>query len=626
MIPEEREALTWTVRRRVTILMALMMLVLVVLMLRSWYLQVLHHKHYAELARNNRGRLVVEKPERGMVFDRRGRELAVNVPSFHLAMVLDDVKNLSETVDQVAGLLGVPPEPILKAARKQRSTIPYLPVRVRKDLSLKEVAEVEWAHIPGVVVLAEAERHYIYGEAVGHLLGYVGDVTEAQLVSGDYDEVLPGIRVGQYGAELSFDADLRGVTGNRRIEVDALGFEVRELSRKAPLVGNDVYLSIDIDVQKAAYKALKGRRGSVVAIDPRTGQILAMVSQPGLNPEEISRGVSDKRWKQITTAPGHPMLNRVVQGAYPPGSIFKIPVAAAILEREPGGDPLFCNGGHEFMGRTYRDWKKAGHGWVDIHKSLVESCDVYYYQYGDRLGIDTIAEFAGAFGLGRRTGINLASEHAGLVPTTRWKQETRGEVWFPGETLSAAIGQGYVLATPLQVASLLGTIGTGGKRFVPNIRMGTWERATGSLIVEQPQPLPQPPVASATYHEIKRALRGVVRELHGTGRAADSKRVSIAGKTGTAQVVSIAEDEVEVKDQEDVAYHLRDHAWFAAYAPSDNPVIAVAVLVEHGGHGGRESAPIARQVIESYIEAGGGKLGIDERVEMLIEARKRQGI
>ena len=602
MIPLERENLGWSVRGRVALTTGLILLGFLLLVSRSWYLQVLHHEKYMRLATNNKVREVAESPDRGLVFDRMGRPLVTNVPTFSLALVLDDVKDLEATSNRVGELLGIDTEKIREQARKQRRRVPYVPVTVHQDLTLSQVADIEWARIPGVRVIAETRRHYPYGKAAAHLLGYVGEITEKQLSSNAYAEVLPGSRVGQYGSERTFDAPLRGVPGSRQIEVDAQGFEVREISRVPPIVGNDVYLSIDIEVQKAAEQALGDRPGAVVALDPNNGKVLALASYPAFDPEELAKGVNSKRWQEISTNRRKPMFNRVVQGTYPPGSVFKIPVAAAILETLRGGQERFCVGEHKFLDRTFRDWKKTGHGMVGLRQSLIESCDVYFYQYGDELGVDTIAKYATMFGLGQVTGIDLAGEAKGLVPSTQWKMADRGKIWYPGETLSVAIGQGYVSATPLQMADLLAAVAVNGKRFRPTIRLGVWDSMEDGLLVDEPDPLPTVALAENTYKVLKSALTGVVWDAKGTARSARSKKVTIAGKTGTAQVVSMAEGDQDV-DEKDIPIRHRDHAWFAAFAPVEDPHIAVAVLVEHGGHGGSAAAPVARQVIEAYMGA-----------------------
>lgn len=622
----DREVLLWSVRRRIVVAMVAMMAVMGLLLFRAWYLQVLSHEKYAALAQNNRIRAVVEKPERGRIFDRQGRELASNEPSFNLALVLDDVDDLEKTVEQVARLLDVAPEPILEYARRQRRQVPYLPVTVRKGLSLAQVAEIEWAHLPGVKVAAETERRNNYGTSAAHVLGYVGEVSEEQLGDERFSGVLPGTRVGQYGVEYAFDETLRGIPGTRRIEVDAKGFEVRELTRDPSMIGNDIYLTLDIDVQQAAEQALGKESGAVVALDPETGQVLALVSSPAFEPEALSRGVTAKLWRAITTNRERPLLNRAIQGIYPPGSTFKIPVAAAIIEQVKGGSFLHCGGQYAFLDRVYRDWKVGGHGSVGVHDALVESCDVFFYEYGHQVGIDVIADYAGRFGFGQRTGIDLPGERTGILPSTAWKAEARGEIWYPGETLLAAIGQGYVSSTPLQVAAMMGAIGADGQRFEPTVRLGVWNSAESRVELDAPRPLPPAGLRASTYRTLHTALAGVVKEPKGTGKAARSQVVDIAGKSGTAQVVSLRDNEAHLRANE-IPRSRRDHAWFTAYAPAQNPVIAVAVLVEHGGSGGSHAAPIAKQVIEAYMAARAGYPPAEE-LPHLFEAQRaaREGV
>lgn len=617
------ESAGWAIRRRIVMALAIMWLGLALLLFRTWYLQVLHHDKYSALAKNNRIRVVMDKPERGRILDRNGVELVVNKPSYDLALVLDDVVDLTKTTNRVGELLGLEPDDMVKAARRQRRTIPYLPVTVRKGLSLEQVAQVEWAHIPGVIVLAETQREYRFGNAASHLLGYVGEITEKQMGDERYEGVLPGTRIGQYGTENSFDEYLRGFRGMRSIEVDAKGFEVGLLGRQAPQVGNDVYLTLDIEVQQAAERALGNRGGAVVALEPDTGRIIALVSHPGFDPSELSRGIAAARWQAVVSDPERPLLNRVVQGVYPPGSIFKIAVAAAVLEKRHGGREVFCTGRYPFLDRTFRDWKVGGHGMIGLHEAIVESCDVFFYEQGDRVGIDTIADYAFRFGFGKETGVDLPSERVGLIPTTQWKKEAMGDVWYPGETLSAAIGQGYVSATPMQVAVFMGIVGGGGPHYLPVTRQGVWDNQENKYIPVAPTALAPVELRTSTYRTLQRAMRGVVWQEKGTARAARSPVVDIAGKTGTAQVVGM--DDEDPKKQKDLRRKHRDHAWFGAFAPVKDPKIAVAVIVEHGGHGGAVAAPVAREVIETYMRQRETYPPPEELEQFLTERRKASG-
>jgi penicillin-binding protein 2 len=405
------------------------------------------------------------------------------------------------------------------------------------------------------------------------------------------------MQVGQYGAELAYDAVLRGQPGEKGVEVDALGHERRVVRQTAPVQGDDLVLTIDAEVQRVAEEALHGKNGVVVALDPTNGDILAMVSHPDFDPNVLSGGLTVSRWAEFLADPGRPLNNRAIQGQYPPGSTFKIVVAAAALERRvvTRDSQVTCTGGKFFGNRVFRDWKAGGHGVVSLHRAMVESCDVYFYEVGDRLGVDAIAEFAKVFGFGEPTGINLASEKKGVIPSTAWKLATRREPWYPGETLSVAIGQGYVTVTPLQLAMMIGAVATGGERHQPRYVREIRKRE-GQVVVLEPTPDDHVAVSPRTFALLREALRGVVVEARGTGGAARSPLVEIAGKTGTAQVVGMPQ-----RARSSSPRRFEDHAWFVAFAPMNAPRIAVVVLVEHGGHGGSAAAPIAKQVIESYL-------------------------
>ena len=580
---------------------AIAMLVLLgLLVLRAWYLQVVEGDAYRELSETNRVRVVSVLPQRGLIFDRHGRLLVNNTPGFTVYVVAEDAPSpLDPLIERLAGYLGLPEEEIRERIAGQRIARPYTPIPIKNHLTLKEVALIE-AHrldLAGVKIEVEAQRNYPLGAWASHLLGYVSEVSATQRSTTEFENLPLGIQVGQYGAELAYDAILRGRPGEKGVEVDALGHERQVVSHVQPVQGDDLYLTIDADVQRAAEDALEGKAGVVVALDPATGELIAMVSHPDFDPNMLSGALTASRWAELLADPGRPLNNRAIQGQYPPGSTFKIGVAAAALERRvvtPRSETA-CNGGKFFGNRVFRDWKAGGHGIVDLHRALVESCDVYFYEVGDRLGVDAIAEFALAFGLGRPTGIALPSEKKGLIPSTDWKLATRREPWYPGETLSVAIGQGYVTATPLQLATMMGTVATGGERHPPRYIREIRHR-DGTTMVPETIPAEHPAVSAKTFAVLREALKGVVLETHGTGGAARSSITQIAGKTGTAQVASLAQSSRKSR-----APHLEDHAWFVAFAPIDTPRIAVTVLVEHGGHGGSAAAPIAKQVIETYL-------------------------
>lgn len=588
------DRITWGV---LAILVLLGMLVL-----RAWYLQVMEGETYRGLSETNRVRVVSVLPQRGLIFDRHGRLLVNNTPGFTAYVVPEDAPvPIDSLIERLALYLDLPTEEIRERIASQQSARPYTPIPIKNHLALKEVALIE-AHrldLPGVKIEVEAQRNYPYGAWAAHLLGYVSEVSASQRSAAEFENLPLGMQVGQYGAELAYDSTLRGQPGEKGVEVDALGHERRVVNQVAPVQGDDLHLTIDTEVQLAAEDALDGKAGVVVALDPGTGEVIAMVSHPDFDPNMLSAALTASRWAELLADPGRPLNNRAIQGQYPPGSTFKVVVAAAALERRAvtPHSQTACNGGKFFGNRVFRDWKAGGHGIVDLHRAMVESCDVYFYEVGDELGVDAIAEFAQAFGLGEATGIALSSEKKGLIPSTAWKLANRREPWYPGETLSVAIGQGFVSATPLQMAMMIGAVATGGERHTPRYVREIRHR-DGTVIIPEVRPAERVAVSPRTFAVLREALKGVVVEAHGTGAAARSSLTQIAGKTGTAQVVGMAQGSRKSR--------VEDHAWFVAFAPMDAPQIAVTVLVEHGGHGGSAAAPIAKRVIETYL---GGQPG-----------------
>jgi penicillin-binding protein 2 len=596
--------------RRVVYLMIAILAIILLLFFRIWYLQVIRGRYYANLSENNRVRMVSLQPPRGMIYDRHGRLLANNVPSFNLYMMLEDVQNRDAVIEKITQYVQLSQEEIQRRLTSPRYSVPYLPVRLKEGLSMKEVALIE-AHrleLPGVEIQTESQRNYPYGNLAAHLLGYVGEVSSSQIEERNNETLLPGSVVGQYGIERSYESFIRGTAGEKGIEVDAMGHEMKQLYVKNPVSGNDIFLTIDLDLQKVAEAALGEDKGAIVALDPNTGEILAMVSHPSFDANRLSRGISNAEWEALSNDAGHPLTNRAIQGQYPPGSVFKIVSAAAALETKEvtPSFTVFCRGGFPFGNRIYRDWKAGGHGWMDLHQALVQSCDVYFYEVGRRIGVDRLAEFSARFGLGDETGVELLSEKKGLIPSSAWKESFKGEPWFPGETLSVAIGQGYLTVTPLQLASLIGTVANGGMRYQPILIKGVRDRQSGRLFEFGPVKTGEVGVSRKTLTLIQEALHGVVTEPRGTGVAAKSRGIEIAGKTGTAQVIGM---KLAGGDSGKLDKRFQDHAWFVSYAPVTDPRIAVAVIVENGGHGGSAAAPLARKVIEDYLHVVGPKTG-----------------
>ncbi|MEQ1846469.1 MAG: penicillin-binding protein 2, partial [Nitrospira sp.] len=450
--------------RRLFILRVGLLLVVALLGLRLWHLQIREGPYYRDLSENNRTRLVLLEPARGLIYDRHGVLLANNVPSFSLYVTLEDVKDREVLIQQLSNLLGFDPALVRKKMTAKGSKL--LPRKIKDRMTLRDAMLVESNRLdmPGVMIQVESQRNYPGGVTAAHLLGYVGEISADQLEKPEFVDLHQGSIVGQYGVEKSYDRHMRGMAGQKNVEVDALGHEKKAVVVERPQAGNDLYLTIDVRLQKVAEDLLGAEYGAIVALDPNSGDILAMASRPGFDPNVLSRELTAKQWVEIVQDEGRPLNNRASQGQYPPGSIFKIPMAVAALETKTmsPSSTVFCNGGYQFGKRLYHDWKASGHGYVDLHNALVHSCDVYFYTIGQRMGIDVMAEFGRDFGLGKATGVELPSERAGIMPSTAWKQKAKNEQWLPGETISAAIGQGYVTVTPLQMASLVGTVANNG--------------------------------------------------------------------------------------------------------------------------------------------------------------------
>ncbi len=586
-------------QQRLVFLKVGVLVVIGLLTLRLWQLQVRDGPHYLELSQDNRTRSILLHPARGLIYDRNGKLLANNVPSFNLYVELKDVKDQEALIQKLVEYLDIDATELRKQIQTRRSQTRK---KLKGGLTLREAALIE-SHrldLPGVVVQPEFQRNNPQGPYAAHVIGYVGEVSERQMAKEYFEGLHQGSIVGQYGVERQYDQLLRGQAGSKLIEVDALGHEKRTISVDKPQAGHDLYLTIDFNLQQLAEDLLGDEAGAIIALDPNTGETLALASRPSFDPNALSRGLSSKVWQDILQDTRHPLTNRAIQGLYPPGSTFKIIMAAAALESNAVdmSDTIQCNGRYRFGRRTYRDWKASGHGTVDLHKAMMQSCDVYFYKMGHRLGIETIATYARLFGLGKKTGIDLPSEQPGIVPSAEWKQKARGEPWYPGETISVSIGQGFVTVTPLQMAQVIATISNNGVAHQPRLIRGVRRRNTGQIETwPTPQAIPLG-LNPAFVKGIQRSLASVVSE--GTARQANSLLVTIAGKTGTSQVVALRPDK-----EKDTPKEFRDHAWFVSYAPFENPQIAVAVLAEHSGHGGSAAAPLARELIEAFVKQNG---------------------
>ena len=596
-------------RLRVVVAMMFVCICLGLLAARFYYLQVLRHSYYLTRAEDNRIALLPTVPNRGTIVDRNGVVLARNYATYTLEITPSQVDNVEVTLDELATLVAIEPRDRRRFMKLLEESRNFDSVPVRSRLSDEEVARIvsQRYRFPGVEVKARLLRDYPQGTVGSHIVGYIGRINQRDLdrieEAGTEANYRGSQHIGKAGLELFYEADLHGSTGIEQVEVNAGGRAVRALSRTPPTPGNDLELTLDIELQRVAESAFGERRGALVAIEPATGGLLALVSTPTFDPNLFVDGISTQDWKALNDSPDHPLLNRAIYSAYPPGSTFKPFMALAGLEtgkrtaKQAISDIGYFNlGNHRFM-----DDKVGGHGMVDLHKSIVVSCNTYYYQLANDLGIDNIARFMGQLGFGSRTGVDLPGEAAGVLPSPEWKRQRfrrpEQQQWYAGETISVGIGQGYNAYTPLQLATALAALINGGKLYRPHIVRHVVDALTGERRVVEPEPQRQLPFKAANVKAVLDGMVGV--NIEGTGRRAfQGAAYTSGGKTGTAQVYSLrGQRYVEGRVRE----RLRDHSWFIAYAPAEAPRIALAVLVENGGFGAQSAAPIARQVMDYYL-------------------------
>ncbi|MGI9536551.1 MAG: penicillin-binding protein 2 [Desulfocapsaceae bacterium] len=606
-ITEHDEEAVNMLKRRAMVAVGVVLLFLLIIISRFWYLQINLGEHYRALAENNRVRIRSVPPPRGHIFDRYGREIVTNRPSFNVSLIREDSFNIQDVLKRLSVVLDEDIEELWERIRKGAGTPRHLPITLKEDVDWETLAYLEnnKYKFSGIRIEVQPVRIYHYGDLGANIIGYTGSISPKELEADKEGVYEGGDLIGKRGLERIRESDLRGEKGSSSTEVNARGFEQQQLKHEDPLPGRDLKLTIDIDLQQAAeqYLAISDKAGAVVAMEVDTGRVLAAVSSPTIHLEDFIGGISLKNWNALLENKRNPLLNKSVQGVYPPGSTYKIVTALAGLSEGviTENTTFYCPGHYYFGRRLYRCWKHSGHGTVDVRRAITESCDVFFYQVGQRLGVDRLAAYAKRLGLGARSGIELEHEKGGIVPTKDWKRKRFKEKWHEGETLSVAIGQGFNNMTPLQICLMTAAIANGGKIYQPQIV--EMVKNTDGEIIEQliPKQLSELSDREKSYlHIVKDGLFGVVHGKRGTARNVRIEGLTIAGKTGTAQVVRLAQYK-GLKEQ-DIPYKYRDHAWFTCYAPADDPKIAVTVLVEHGLHGGSGAGPIARVVLKKYFE------------------------
>jgi penicillin-binding protein 2 len=572
---------------------------------RMVQLQIIDHEHFTTLSRENRVKVLPLPPTRGLIYDRKGVLLAQNRPAYSLEITPEQVADVEQTITELGRIIEIDEEDLerFRQLRKRKRRFDSVPIRV--NLSQDETAQfaVHRHRFPGVDIKAQLLRHYPHDVKTTHVLGYVGRVSQRDLEQIDVSNYSGTSHIGKNGVEKTYESALHGVVGLEQVEVNAAGRKVRTLAQSPPEPGVDVHLHLDIELQEVAMKAFGDNNGAAVAIDPKNGAVLALVSQPGYDPNLFVEGISTKNYKALQQDDSRPLYNRALRGQYPPGSTVKPFMGLAGLERGAiqYDSSIYCPGFFRLPGNThrYRDWKKTGHGSMDLDSAIVQSCDVFFYKLAYELGVDRIHGFLSQFGFGNRTGIDLTGESSGLLPSRDWKRRARRQPWYPGETLIIGIGQGYFLTTPLQLAAATAAIANNGTFFTPHVVDYLRSRETGEINPIPPSANVIPIALQQNWEDVRNGMLRVVEGARGTAKRIRSDQYRIAGKTGTAQVFTVAQD--AEYDEETLEKKLRDHALFIAYAPVEDPQIAVAVVVENGGHGGSVAAPIAREIMDAYL-------------------------
>ncbi len=580
-----------------------------ILFFRLSYLQIWKGNTFKNLSENNRIRLREIHAPSGRILDAANKIIVDNRPCFDVMVIPEDIRDYDLLEKSLAPLSPLPPDVLGERLSELKRATPFRSYILWKDASWNSMAylEANRLRMSGVVIQVGQARDYLFGDLFAHVIGYMGEINPKELDKRRNSDYRIGEWVGKVGVEKYWEKYLRGKKGGVQVEVDARGRQISVLRKRGPTPGKNVVLSLYQSLQQKAQDAFEDYTGVAVAVDPRDGSVLCYVNLPSYNPNSFVRGISQADWDLLSTDPHHPLTNRVIQGLYPPGSVFKIVMAIAALEEGvvTPYEKIFCSGRYSLGSRDFRCWKRYGHAHMDLHQAIVESCDVFFYQLGLRLGVEKIHHYSHKFGLGEKTRIRLGGEKAGLVPNIAWKKKRFGVTWYDGETLNASIGQGFLLTTPMQVVMMIAAVANGGSLWKPRL-IQRIEGTEGNVFENLPNLSSSINISPQTMSLVKNALLDVVHSKKGTGKRARLDYTEVAGKTGTAQVIRMAENK---GPEEEIPRERRDHAWFACYAPADYPEIAVVVLVEHGGHGGETAAPIAKQILEEYFRVKGkGKL------------------
>jgi penicillin-binding protein 2 len=590
----QQESNRQLIQQRLNLFRLPVLLIFLILAARLWQLQIIHGSEYALRAERNRIRTIQLLAPRGTISDRNHTPLVDNLPSFDVLLYRESIKNRAATVQFLTEKLGIKPEDIETQFRRNKSMGLYYPLIIKKNADMKDISVIE-AHrrdFPEIQLEPEPRRNYHYGKLAAHLLGYLGEISEEELAENKFPGAASGSLVGRSGIERTYNNILLGKDGMRQVSVDSRGREFEVLGKTDSVVGDELQLTLDLDLQLIAEKALENKVGAIVGMDPRNGEILVMASAPSFDPNAFATRISGSEWNALIEDPDRPMQNRSIQNSYSPGSIFKLIMADAGLEEGllDGNAPVNCAGAATYYGRVFHCWEKKGHGALHVEQAIQKSCNIFFYELGRRLGIEKIYEHAHALGLGERTGIDLPEERSGVMPNSDWKMRARHSKWYAGETISVSIGQGATSTTPMQILRAVSAIATGGLLTTPHVLL----RAENEAAREAQWPTRTIPIGAEHAGRIREGMWQSVNN-GGTGHNAAVPGKDICGKTGTVQVVG-NENKQRMREE------FEDHSWFAGFGSRDNPEIAVVVFIEHGGKGGVAAAPLAKQIFNAYFE------------------------
>ncbi len=585
--------------RRAQIVFYLVEILFVLLLFYYWKVQILDHRNYWRLSEANQKREVILPAPRGLIYDRGETILVENIGSFKTSIIRENCQNFDKSCRDTSRLLNLEEDVLKKRIEKYKSLPLFKPIVVKENLSIEEVSRIEGRRLelPELVIETEPKRSYHFGTFAAHVLGYLQELSQEDLKSGLYKENHLGDLLGKTGIEAEYESVLRGINGKVLEVVDSMGRKREEIERKNPLHGQNIWLTLDFDIQREAEKLLEGKEGAAVVLDAKTGEVLALACYPTFDPNKFINRFSPEEWLSLVNNPDFPLENRAVRGLYSPGSLFKLTMALAALDSNTISEKtaFYCNGTVQIYGHPFSCWFRAGHGSMDLSNGIKNSCNIYFYNLGRRIGIDQIVKYASLLGFGRKTGIDLPGEKDGLVPSPEWKKRTRNLSWYPGETISVSIGQGPLLVTPLQVALHTALIANRGVRGVPHLVKSDLGSAQKSENGNSQDEIPTIQIKRTAFEKVIEGMWHSVND-GGTGRAARIDGFDICGKTGSTQLVSAETAEKLSKERKET----KTHSWFTGFAPRDNPQVVVTFLVEFGGMGGQTAAPLARKIFDLY--------------------------